>query len=65
MTNSLVTVIVAAYNGEKFLRETLESAFAQDYDPFEVVFVDDGSEDGTGKIARSFPVRSATCSWVM
>ena len=57
MTNPLVTVIVAAYNGEKFLRETLESAFAQEYDPFEVVFVDDGSEDGTGEIARCFPVR--------
>src|SRR5438552_7660761 len=57
MTNPLVTVIVAAYNGEKFLRETLESAFRQDYDPFEVVFVDDGSEDETGEIARSFPVR--------
>jgi glycosyltransferase involved in cell wall biosynthesis len=57
MSEPLVTVIVAAYNGEKFLRETLESVFAQDYEPFEVVFVDDGSEDGTAEIARSFPVR--------
>jgi glycosyltransferase involved in cell wall biosynthesis len=53
----LVTVVVAVYNGETFLRETLESLFAQDFDSFEVVFVDDGSEDGTGEIARSFPVR--------
>jgi glycosyltransferase involved in cell wall biosynthesis len=53
----LVTVIAAAYNGERFLREALESAFAQDFDSFEVVFVDDGSEDATGDIARSFPVR--------
>jgi len=52
-----VTVIVAAYNGERFLRETLESVFAQDFDSFEVVFVDDGSEDRTGEIAQLFPVR--------
>jgi glycosyltransferase involved in cell wall biosynthesis len=57
MSEPLVSVIVAAYNGERFLHETLESVFAQDYEPFEVVFVDDGSTDGTGEIAQSFPVR--------
>ena len=57
MPDPRVTVIVAAYNGEKFLKETLESVFAQDFPSFEVVFVDDGSEDGTAEIARSFPLR--------
>jgi glycosyltransferase involved in cell wall biosynthesis len=57
MTGPLVTVIVAAYNGEKFLRETLESLFAQDFDSYDVVFVDDGSKDQTAEIARSFPLR--------
>ena len=52
-----MSVVVASYNGERFLAETLESVFAQDYDPFEVVFVDDGSSDGTAEIARSFPLR--------
>jgi glycosyltransferase involved in cell wall biosynthesis len=52
-----VTVIVAAFNGERFLKETLESVFAEEFDSFEVVFVDDGSEDRTGEIAQSFPVR--------
>jgi glycosyltransferase involved in cell wall biosynthesis len=53
----LVTVIAASYNGERFLREALTSVFAQDFDSFEVVFVDDGSEDGTAEIAQSFPLR--------
>jgi glycosyltransferase involved in cell wall biosynthesis len=53
----IVTVIVASYNGERFLRESLESLFAQDYDSFEAVFVDDGSTDATAEIARSFPAR--------
>lgn len=57
LTDPRVTVIVAAYNGERFLKETLESVFAQDFESFEVVFVDDGSEDRTGEIAQSFPVR--------
>jgi alpha-1,6-rhamnosyltransferase len=57
MTAPLVTLIVASYNGERFLRESLESAFAQSLPSFEVVFVDDGSDDGTGEIAQSFPVR--------
>jgi glycosyltransferase involved in cell wall biosynthesis len=57
MPNPLVTILVAAFNGERFLAEALESAFAQAYEPFEVVFVDDGSEDRTADIARTFPVR--------
>jgi glycosyltransferase involved in cell wall biosynthesis len=57
MPDPLVTVIAAAYNGERFLQEALASVFAQDFDSFEVVFVDDGSEDGTAEIAQSFPLR--------
>ncbi|CAN5682551.1 hypothetical protein BH18ACT13_BH18ACT13_10050 [soil metagenome] len=52
----LVTVVVAVYNGETYLGEALESAYAQDLDSYEVVFVDDGSTDRTAEIARSFPV---------
>jgi glycosyltransferase involved in cell wall biosynthesis len=51
----LVTVIVAVHNGERYLRSALESLYEQDYEPFEVVFVDDGSMDGSAAIAREFP----------
>ena len=57
MANALVSVLVASYNGERYLTDALESVYAQDYDPFEVVFVDDGSTDDTAEIARRFPVR--------
>jgi glycosyltransferase involved in cell wall biosynthesis len=57
MADPLVTVIVAAFNGERFLHEALGSLFAQSYAPFEVVFVDDGSTDGTAEIARTYDVR--------
>lgn len=52
--NPLVSVIVAVHNGERFLRTSLESLYAQDYEPFEVIFIDDGSTDGSAEIARHF-----------
>jgi glycosyltransferase involved in cell wall biosynthesis len=55
MSGPLVSVIVAVYNGARFLRPALESLLAQNYEPFETVFVDDGSEDETAEIAQSFP----------
>ena len=51
----LVSVIIPVYNGARYLREALESVFAQTYRPFEVIVVDDGSQDDSGNIAQSFP----------
>jgi len=51
----LVSVIVPVYNREQFLGETLDSIFALDYVPFEVMVVDDGSTDGSAEIAQSYP----------
>jgi glycosyltransferase involved in cell wall biosynthesis len=50
----LISVIVPAYNGEKYLATALNSIVAQDYRPIEAVVVDDGSTDATGIIARSY-----------
>jgi glycosyltransferase involved in cell wall biosynthesis len=53
-TKPLVSIVVPVYNGERYLREALDSAFAQGYEQCEVVVVDDGSEDGTAQIIRSY-----------
>ena len=51
----LVSVIVPSYNGGLYLGAALQSIFDQDYRPFEVIVVDDGSTDNTAAVARSFP----------
>src|SRR4051812_13046945 len=54
-----ISVVIPCYNGALYLRETLESALAQNYAPLEILVVDDGSEDDSAAIAESCgaPVR--------
>lgn len=49
-----VSVIVPAYNAEKFLQRCLDSLAAQTLQEMEVVVVNDGSTDATGRIADCF-----------
>jgi glycosyltransferase involved in cell wall biosynthesis len=51
----LVSVVMAAYNADEFIGAALESIYAQDYEPLEVVVVDDGSTDRTREVVGSFP----------
>lgn len=52
--HSLVSVIVPVYNGEDFLANALESINQQNYEPLEIIIVDDGSTDDSAQIAKSF-----------
>jgi glycosyltransferase involved in cell wall biosynthesis len=49
-----ISVIIPAYNEEKYLKQTLEAILAQDYPDFEVIVVDNASTDGTSEAAQSF-----------
>ena len=51
----LVSVVIPVFNGERFLRNAVESVLAQKYSPLEIIMVDDGSTDGTADVARSLP----------
>jgi len=45
--NSLVSVIIPAYNHEKYIHETIESIINQTYRNIELIILDDGSKDST------------------
>lgn len=52
--NPLISVVIPVYNAEKFLPECLDSVLHQDYPSFEILVIDDGSTDGSGKIADRY-----------
>lgn len=53
-TNPKVSIAVCTYNGEKFLREQLDSLVNQTYPNIEIVIVDDCSTDSTPEICQSY-----------
>ncbi len=52
--NPRVSVVMPAYNAEKFIGEAVESILNQTYADFELIIIDDGSTDQTAAIVRSF-----------
>ena len=59
MAKPLISVVIPSFNHERFVAETLESAIAQDWRPLEIVVIDDGSTDGSYRIAKAFEQRVA------
>lgn len=50
----LVSILIPAYNAEKWIKYSIQSAIAQDWPKKEIIIIDDGSTDNTLFIARSF-----------
>lgn len=53
MIDDLISVIIPAYNHEKYIEECIRSIMAQTYQNIELLVIDDGSKDGTFEILQS------------
>ena len=54
MTLPLVSVVIPAYNHEKFIGAAVESVLNQTCTDLELIVIDDGSQDATGEIVQSY-----------
>lgn len=53
-STNLVSVIIPVFNGGSFLAGAIENVLAQDYEPVEIILVDDGSTDNTAAVAAGY-----------
>ncbi len=58
MMRPQVSILIPAYNAEKWIADTIRSAIAQTWEPQEIIVVDDGSTDRTLAVARQFESES-------
>lgn len=54
MSKPLISIIVPVFNVENYLEKCIESIIAQTYQNIEIILVDDGSEDNSGRICDKF-----------
>ena len=50
----MVSIIISNYNYQQFLKDAIDSALDQTYDPVEVIVVDDGSTDNSPEIIKEY-----------
>jgi glycosyltransferase involved in cell wall biosynthesis len=53
----LISIVMATYNGEKYLREQVDSLLAQSYPTLEFIFVDDDSSDSSLAILQEYALQ--------
>src|SRR5690242_17090387 len=54
MNQPLISIVLCTYNGERFLKEQLDSLLWQTYSNFEIIASDDASQDGTIQILKQY-----------
>ena len=50
MLDSLVSIVIPVYNAERYLEQSLKSVMEQSYRKLQVLMIDDGSKDASGRI---------------
>ena len=56
--NLRFSIVVPIYNVEKFLDQCITSVLSQSYDNYELILVDDGATDNSGKICDAYALKN-------
>lgn len=56
---SLISIVLPIYNGEKYMRKSIDSVLAQTYANWELLIIDDGSTDNTAVIAQEYAAKDS------
>jgi glycosyltransferase involved in cell wall biosynthesis len=59
VTKPVISVLMTAFNREKYIAEAIESVLASTYKDFELIIVDDCSKDNTVEIARKYEIQDS------
>src|ERR1700710_1696496 len=54
-----VSIVIGAYNAQRYLAQTLDSLLEQTFTDFELIVLDDGSEDRTFDILKEYEAKDA------
>ncbi len=63
MSKPLISVVIPAYNHEKFIGPAIESVLKQTLEDLELIIVDDGSTDKTAEVIKSFDDPRLSYTW--
>lgn len=64
VNNTLISVIIPAYNTEKYIEKCIDSVLSQSHESLEVIVVDDGSNDNTVNIVKDMMIKDNRLSLV-
>ena len=57
--NDLISIVLPVYNGERYLRESIDSVMAQTWENWELLIMDDCSDDASPEIAKQYAARDS------
>jgi len=57
--SQLISIVLPIYNGQKYMRQSIDSILAQTYTNWELLILDDGSTDNTAEIAKEYALKDS------
>ena len=63
MSQPSISIVLPVYNGEEYLRASIDSVLSQDMEGWELIIIDDGSTDDSAKISKEYVAKDQRISF--